>query len=173
MDRLQQIIRPSVVDHMLEPDALRGSEQFLRNVTDEDGAPIPVFDAEEARRKAQLDAAMTNEPLRMTAPESQTPVEEITPAYKRTSDMPNRQAFPTAQSSVTLPREEYDSLRDELARLRENRGSVEKNTPPASDTAPVKTEDATYTPIGNTLPTPTPESHTDPRVYSQDNPQVI
>jgi len=59
-EKVQQTIRPTTVDHLLEPDALRGSEWVLNHLQNTDG--VEVRDMEQERREIQADAQATPAP---------------------------------------------------------------------------------------------------------------
>lgn len=53
VDIPRQVVLATVADNELQPDAMRGSETFLRNIKDADGNLITVEDAELKRREMQ------------------------------------------------------------------------------------------------------------------------
>lgn len=75
----QQVIRATVYDHILEPDALRGSEHVLAQVRDGDGNRIDIADEERARAERQAEAVQTRAPLRVASSSSMTSPSGIEP----------------------------------------------------------------------------------------------
>lgn len=104
VERFSQVIRPTAVDHHLEPDAMRGSEQYLRGLKDADGNDVTVLDQEEERRQAQRNAAETRAPIRMVTPTTQTPAAEITPeSVSRSPDYSATMVTPAYPTAPTPP----------------------------------------------------------------------
>ena len=100
-----QRIRAFVRDHILEPDAMRGSEHYLRNIEDADHNKISPVDEEEARRQFQANAVESRAPIRVTSPQSQTPAgETLAPAVsvaKAPPSSPNVQRAPVGAGTVS------------------------------------------------------------------------
>lgn len=99
-----QRIRAFVRDHILEPDAMRGSEQFLRNIKDADGNAITPIDEEEARRQFSADAIQSRAPIRISSPTTQTSSKDVTPPSVPVSEAPasspNVQRAPVGAGTV-------------------------------------------------------------------------
>jgi hypothetical protein len=83
-----QTVRASGQDHYLEPDAMRGSEQFLRNIVDADGNAITPVDEEEPRRQFQANAIQSRAPIRVVTSQSDTPASEYLPEPVPVSETP-------------------------------------------------------------------------------------
>jgi len=102
-----QRIRAFVRDHMLEPDAMRGSEHYLRNITDGEGNAITPVDEEESRRQFAAEAVQTRAPIRVSSPQSQTSASETTPPAVPVSEAPGRspniQGAPIVATPSTPP----------------------------------------------------------------------
>ena len=83
-----QRLRAVVQDHMLEPDAMRGTEHYLRNIKDAEGNAITPVDEEEARRQFMADAVQSRAPIRVSSSMTQTPNQEVNPPAVPVSEVP-------------------------------------------------------------------------------------
>jgi hypothetical protein len=102
-----QRIRAFVVDHVLEPDAMRGTEHYLRNIKDGDGNAIDPVDEEEARRQMQSDATISRAPIRVQSSSTMSSASETTPPAVPVSEAaptsPNIQRAPLVATPTTPP----------------------------------------------------------------------
>jgi hypothetical protein len=160
-----QTVRASGQDHYLEPDAMRGSEQFLRNIVDADGNAITPVDEEEPRRQFQANAIQSRAPIRVVTSQSDTPASEYLPDPVPVSETPpsspNVMRAPMVAAGVdrTAPVQPDPSV-DWQARARaegwapasENRGTVR----PTNEGDPEYPSDyrgpSTTTPVSNAEP---------------------
>lgn len=97
-----QVIRPVQVDHHLEPDAMRGSEEFLTGryaPRDADGNLHPIFNAEAARVDTLRSQMLSTDPIEVQDPTAGSVVGHVLPD----SAMTGADGGPRRVSEVPAP----------------------------------------------------------------------